>query len=211
MKAFVSWSGTRGRDSAVALREFLPLLLQRLNIFSTTDDIEKGSRWLTEVSSSIKSADLALVCVTPESVNSPWLVYEVGALAATLGPTRIVPILIGMSPVDLTGPLVQFQSCRTERSDFWRLVQLINSLDEPRVPDEMLEKLYEMLWPRLEGTLSAIAAEQTVDAKKAPSARTSDRELMDQMLKRLEAIQQRLANVENNTGRGTPDIPKGEA
>lgn len=46
MKIFISWSGTRSRAMAVALRNWLPDVVQAFKPFMSEEDIEKGRRGL---------------------------------------------------------------------------------------------------------------------------------------------------------------------
>ena len=77
---FISWSGSRSKWVAEALREWLPRILQSARPWMSAADIEKGSRGLNEVSSGLQGMKVGLVCLTPENLNAPWILYEAGAL-----------------------------------------------------------------------------------------------------------------------------------
>ena len=82
------------------------------------------------------------------------MLYEAGALSKSVERSRVVPYLFGFSPRDLQGPLVQFQAAVADRDDTFKLVHAINrALNEGRLPDSLLNDMFDILWPRLEERL----------------------------------------------------------
>jgi hypothetical protein len=43
-------------------------------------------------------------------LNSPWILFEAGALSKSLVNGRVVPFLIDIQPEEMNGPLSQFQA-----------------------------------------------------------------------------------------------------
>jgi len=80
MKVFISWSGERSRIIAEALREWLPAVIQSADAWLSTQDIEKGSRPLDELTKELKGTSLGIVCLTPENLGERWIHFEAGAL-----------------------------------------------------------------------------------------------------------------------------------
>ena len=58
MKIFVSWSGDFSHAVAKALKDWLPNVIQAVEVFLSSEDIAKGSQWFHE---------LASISVRPES------------------------------------------------------------------------------------------------------------------------------------------------
>lgn len=107
---FVSWSGRQGKGLAEALKETI-LDLRNVDAWVSSQDIAFGSAWFKSLDSELKSADGALVCVTSDAINSPWVYFEIGALWARLG--NVKAILFGVDEAVLRqGPLSQIQLAR---------------------------------------------------------------------------------------------------
>jgi hypothetical protein len=188
MKIFISWYGQRSRAVASALREFIPLIFQRAQVFTTIDnDIERGSKWNTEIISYISTADVAVICLTPESLNSPWLTFEAGALSSSIGANKVFPLLIGLSLVDLVGPFTQFQVTSLEKSDIFSLFKMLNKNYDLGLSDSILNQLFETMWPRFESQIKAISSQEEYKSIYNDSSLKTDSE-------RLKAI---MAEIEN--------------
>jgi hypothetical protein len=56
---------------------------QVLHFFSP-QDIESGAFWTEEIRRRLRSASFAIVCVTAENHERPWINYEAGAIAERL-------------------------------------------------------------------------------------------------------------------------------
>lgn len=84
MQLFISWSGERSKAIASAIRDWLPLIIQSVKPWFSPEDIDKGARWLGDLNTQLEKQSVAVICVTPESLNAPWLLFEVGALSKAL-------------------------------------------------------------------------------------------------------------------------------
>jgi hypothetical protein len=88
---------------------------------------------------------------------SPWLNFEAGAISKTINGAKVFPVLQGMSPSDLTGPLAQFQVTRLEMDDFRKLVRSINEVHgDAQAPWERINKTFEHCWSALQKQIEAI-------------------------------------------------------
>jgi TIR domain len=84
MKVFISWSGGVSHRVAVALRDWLPYVLQSVDPYVSSEDIEKGARWSNEVGRELESTSYGILCVTRENLDSRWLNFEAGALSKSM-------------------------------------------------------------------------------------------------------------------------------
>src|SRR5580704_6319798 len=112
MKVFISWSGDASRAIADSLRKWLPGVLQAVRPYFSPDDITKGARWEGEISKELAASRIGLLILTSENIEAPWLLFEAGALAKNLEKSKVCPLLFGVEPTDVKGPLVQFQAAK---------------------------------------------------------------------------------------------------
>ena len=124
MTVFIAWSGDRSLAAARALSDFLPMIMQSVNPRMSEDSLQAGERWATALNRASDESQMAILCVTPENAKSPWLLFEAGALSHSAH--ALLCLLIDISPVDLPGPLSQFQFLTTSRDDILGLVKALN-------------------------------------------------------------------------------------
>src|SRR5262245_54727881 len=98
MKVFLSWSGDLSHKVAMALQGWLPLVIQTLEPFVSTEDIEKGARWSVTLDEQLKLSSYGILCITHENINAPWLNFEAGALSKNV---KISPFLFGIDRSDI--------------------------------------------------------------------------------------------------------------
>ncbi len=181
MKVFISWSGDKSKAVAEALREWLPNMIQTLEPWMSAEDIQKGSRWASDLASQLESSRIGLICLTRDNLYSPWILFEAGALSKTLDKTYVCPYLFDIAPTDYKSPLIQFQATKAEKEDTRRLIHTINrALGDKCLSDDRINVAFEKWWPQLDERLVEIR-------KKGFSPITneekrSDRELLEELL-----------------------------
>lgn len=185
MNIFISWSGAQSRALAEALKDYLPLVIQAATPWFSAEDIDKGARWLPELGAQLAKQSVGIVCVTPDSVRSPWLLFEAGALSKALDASRVCPVLLGVEPAEVTGPLAQFQFTRTTRADIRALLATINKRIEPPLSDRQIDTVHERLWPDLEEKFKSAAAIRGT----APPPARSQIEVLSEVLDRVRALE----------------------
>jgi hypothetical protein len=80
MKVFISWSGSLSKSVAEKLRPWMREIIQGLEPFVSSLDIQKGNLWLTELMNELEGSSIGIICLTKENLNSKWLLFEAGAL-----------------------------------------------------------------------------------------------------------------------------------
>ena len=179
MKIFISWSGPKSEKVGAAIKNWLPNVLQSVQPYFTPSDIEKGARWSEEISKELNESKVGLLCLTRDNINSDWILFEAGALSKTLEESRVCPILFGIKPTDLSGPLKQFQATEIEREDFRRLINVINNcLGENKLFEKTLQTVFNKWWPDLEEALNKINKE----ILQPDQPIRTDREILEEML-----------------------------
>ncbi|HEY2536511.1 MAG TPA: toll/interleukin-1 receptor domain-containing protein [Solirubrobacteraceae bacterium] len=189
MKIFVSWSGDKSRQVAVVLREWLPAVINSVEPFVSSKDIDPGTRWQMEVAGQLESTSYGIVCVTRDNQSAPWLNFEAGALAKVVETGRVVPLAVDLKPSDVTVPLGQFQAQPATEQGIREIVTSINSACASRLSDDLLERAFQKWWPDLSESLSEIEKNSTPGpARNSP--RRSDRELLEEMLNTVRSLAQ---------------------
>lgn len=157
MKVFISWSGSTSHKVAVVLRDWLPSVIQSIEPYVSSEDIDKGTRWSTDISGELHASTYGLVCLTADNVYAPWINFEAGALGKSIDKSRVSPFLFRIKRSEVEGPILQFQSTIFEKSDVLKLLKSINSAcGQDALEEVRLEKAFDVWWPDLEKQLNAI-------------------------------------------------------
>jgi len=158
MKVFFSWSGDVSRQVADTFRSWLPSVLQSVSPYFSPDDLAKGSRWASEISKELNDANFGLLFLTRDNLNAPWLIFEAGCISKNVSDARVFPILLGLKPTDVEGPLTQFQAVEFERESIRSLIEQLNSaLGHLALQPDVLNNVWEKWWPDLEQAVSDIS------------------------------------------------------
>ena len=96
MNVFLSWSGDRSKAVAESLHKLLPMFIHAAKPWFSSEDIGKGSPWLLQLTSELATHSVAIVCLTPENLSAPWLLFEAGALSKALPSTAVCPLLVDL-------------------------------------------------------------------------------------------------------------------
>ncbi len=161
MKVFISWSGDVSRAIAKELFDWLPMVLQSVQPYMSSESIDKGSRWATSIASELEGTSAGIIVLTEDNRQAPWINFEAGALAKVVTDTLLAPLLFGIKPSDVGSPLSQFQVTQFDKHDVLRLVESINkSAGDDALPTQRLERMHDALWPQLEAKVLPILETQ---------------------------------------------------
>lgn len=175
MQVFISWSGERSGDLASSLKNWLPKVLQAVRPWISSTSIDAGIRWSPEVAQALHQIQFGIVCLTPENLREPWILFEAGALSKMVSEARVVPYLLGLEPRELEGPLAQFQAVRADKAGTKSLIQSLNSAASDRaITGEALNETLEMWWPKLEADVQRLLASPVVAEVPRPLRSTED-------------------------------------
>jgi len=178
MDVFISWSGERSHAAAEVLRGWLPMVINAIDPWLSSADIDKGSRWATELSIRMEVSKAGIICLTPSNLRAEWVLFEAGALSKTIKNILVCPFLIDLKPTDLRGPLAQFQAVRaTNKNEVWGLIKTLNEAQEKPLLEKLLGAAFEMWWPALAAQLQNLPLEDS----RVPPQR-SERELLEEIL-----------------------------
>jgi hypothetical protein len=178
MKVFISWSGPLGGQVAEQLRKWLPRVIQSVDVYLSSEDTHKGTRWRDIVGKELESSNYGIICVTPESINSKWLNFEAGALSKRLEGSYVSPFLIRLMPADLedSSPLKQFQmTVHHDYQDVLKLMKSINSASERKLRSEDLEDVFSTWWPKLKDPIGQLIRDHYAKKPAAPGRNTDEK------------------------------------
>lgn len=202
MKVFISWSGLRSKHIAEALSELLRMFFETVEPWMSSNDIEVGQRWASEIAGQLENTKYGIVCVTPENLTAPWINFEAGALAKSVDTGRVVPLLWDVRKVDLsnTGPLSQFQAETVSEDGIRAIVLGLNKrLENPRTED-VLNKLFDKVWPDFKGLLDKMPeADNPVQQE-----HRSTGEVLEELVTVVRSLDNRVSRLDDNLGARTP-------
>lgn len=148
MKIFVSWSGELSQKVAHLLKKWLPCIIQSVEVFYSTDDIEKGENWDSKITGELSECKYGIICLTAENTTAPWINFEAGAIAKALD-SRVTALMINIKPSDIQGPLSRYQATKLDRNDVFQLVSEINNVTENPLAPSVLETAFNALWDNM--------------------------------------------------------------
>ncbi len=151
MNVFLSWSGERSKAVAELLDEWLQCVIQAVEPWMSSKDIDRGSLWFSEINDQLQNTSIGIICLTNENKTKPWILFEAGALAKGLSTNRVCTFLIDLEPTDIGTPLSQFNHTLPDQSGLWELVRTLNtSLKESSLKEKILEQVFEVYWAKFE-------------------------------------------------------------
>lgn len=179
-KVFISWGGDLSKKLAEELKNWLPSVLQFVKPYFTPEDIEKGTRWESNIANELSTSNVGLICLTKDNINRPWILFEAGALSKNLDKANVCTILFNIDSSEITGPLTCFQATKFDKSDFKKLIKTINNTGgELKLDPTILDTVFEMWWPKLEEKINTIIHNYKGETHKEDR---SDRELLEEVL-----------------------------
>jgi hypothetical protein len=196
MRVFISWSGELSRELAEAIRKWLPSALQYVKPYFSPADIEKGSKWASEIFKELSASTVCIIVLTRDNLNSNWIMFEAGAISCTIDKARVCPLIFDIEETDLQGPLAQFQATKFLRQDVRQLFGTINgAAGENKLADSVVEAVFEKWWPDLEHEIQTIIKghKETRSSKDIRSERDLIEELL--LLTRKMAAEQEFAKA----------------
>ena len=153
MKVFVSFSGEKSKRTADALVEFLPKILPTISFVLADTDIAIGERWQQSLERQTDGLNFAILCVSHDNVEKPWLMYEAGQLSRKT--PRLVPYLLNVDPADLKGPLAHLSAVLADKGGTRHLLSIMNDESEEVLPNDVLNRDFESYWPEIKSCLDS--------------------------------------------------------
>ncbi|CDM70069.1 Hypothetical protein CM240_2952 [Clostridium bornimense] len=198
MKIFISWSGEFSQKVASALKEWLPCVIQSIEVFFSTEDIEKGEKWDSKISGELSESEFGIVCLTSQNVSAPWIHFEAGALSKALD-DKVSALMLNVNPSDIKGPLSRFQATKFTKEDFYKLLETINNNNDTKLEESILKRTFEVMWEKINVTINNLIKEYDSESIKNPKKTTEineNREAIEEILQILRNQNNILSNPE---------------
>ena len=180
MKVFLGWSGTRSKETAEVLGDWLWQVIQAIDPWISSD-ILKGARWSEEIADKLEEAKVGIICLTMENLNENWILFEAGALSKTKD-AHVCTFLLDLKPTDIKQPLALFQHTEFEKEDVRKLTHTINQAvedaGEHSLDVKRLDTIFDRFWPDLKERLEEIVKMQSEVRKPI----RSEREILEEIL-----------------------------
>lgn len=209
MKVFLSWSGNMSHKVALVFRDWFPSVIQSIEPYVSSEDIDKGARWSTDIAKELEDSTFGILCVTKENINAPWLTFEAGALSKTMDKSFVSPFLFDIKRSEVDGPILQFQSTIFQKEDIKKLIKTLNkACGEGSIPEARLDKAFEVWYPTLEEELSKI--KETIEpveskgevAKSSTETENISSEILEEILELARSNQKLLRNPDPSITNG---------
>ncbi len=183
MKVFISWSGDTSHKVAKCFRDWLPNVIQAIEPYVSSEDIDKGARWSKDIAQELSDSSYGILCLTKDNIHAPWLNFEAGALSKAMDSSRVSPFLFDLKRSEVNGPILQFQSTIYEKDDTKKLVGGLNQacgdkcLSEPR-----LNEIFDVWWPKLNDSLSEVPKYKQSEGEKPRSGKKATEDILEEVL-----------------------------
>lgn len=191
MKVFISWSGVRSKALAVALKEWVPLILQYAKPWVSEKDISAGERWAQAISGELESSNFGILCITPENINSEWILFEAGALSKSMLDAKVIPLLFGLELSDLSGPLSQFQALKVDQQGVMNVIKAINAVSENKASEATINQLVPALWAQLQQKIDDIPGKAPTGKHTRPQG-----EILEELVSQVRGLGSRMRDLD---------------
>ena len=196
MKVFISWSGERSRKVGELLNEWLQCVLQAVEPWMSSKNIERGTTWFTEIFDQLSDTSIGIICLTQENKNKPWILFESGVLAKGLTSSRVCTFLIDLEPRDLEPPLSQFNHTFVNEESILSLVTTLNArLGDRMLKENVLQAVFNTYYSQFEEKFAKLIQE-TPDT--TPVVERDSNDILNEILMNTRSYEKRISAMEMN-------------
>jgi hypothetical protein len=135
------------REVALLLNEKLRPMLWDTITFMSRENIPSGAEWAGVLAKELQGSLFSIVCLTPQNLNSAWVLYEAGALTSQPQQRLCALLLGGVTVRDIPGPLSRYQSRTWSENEFGQLMRDIGALLDNPPSEKQFDTLWRQHWP----------------------------------------------------------------
>lgn len=156
---FVSWSGPLSHKIGKEFTKWIPTVIPNAKPFISSENLNAGSQWMAKLFEKLGTCKFAVLCLTPDNIASPWMLFEAGAVAKGFDTARVVPLLVNLTTSDLKDPLRGLNAIEFTQDHFRKLVREVNDLSTDPEEWSTVQDRFDGLWQKLESRVRTILAE----------------------------------------------------
>jgi hypothetical protein len=157
MQVYISWSGQRSYRFALLIRNLLRKVIPELEVWVSSEDIQDGARWSSDLIEILNQVTFCLICANPSNQLSPWLQYELGAIAMSVDRYAIRVLLHELTSYSIKGPLSLYDSVQVTKNEFQKLFEdLLANFTRIRLPRFDMVANLDQHWPSFQQDFSEI-------------------------------------------------------
>lgn len=154
MNIFISWAGKKSKFAAQGLKTLIERIDKRHMAWFSDEDMMAGGEWRGELIGRLKDSQFGILCITQESLESSWLLFEAGALGTGMAQGKVCPYLIDVERQQLSEPLGLFQAKEATKEQSRDLILAINyAMRQNALPEQQINSSFEENWPPFEQLL----------------------------------------------------------
>ncbi|MCA9945337.1 MAG: toll/interleukin-1 receptor domain-containing protein [Anaerolineales bacterium] len=147
MNIFISWAGKKSKHAAQGLKALIERVDKRHIAWFSDEDMMAGGEWRGELIGRLKDSHFGILCITQESLESSWLLFEAGALSTGMAQGKVCPYLIDVERQQLSEPLALFQSKEATKEQSRDLIMAINyAMGLDALPEQQINSSFEENW-----------------------------------------------------------------
>lgn len=186
---FISFGCDASKEIANILKDKIPLFIPVVDVFCS-QYIKKGQGWLQEILTNLTHSFFGIICLTPESKEKPWLLFEAGVLYNALTDYTVATLLFNLEKAN--EPLSHFQHTIFRRDDFEKLVLSINkNLKDNAIEERVIKGNFNHNWEILKENIDSVL--HKFDTSKPPVDKAI--ELQD-VFNKIEGVHSLVKNLE---------------
>lgn len=168
----------------------MPLVLDYVEPWVSETDIAAGDRWAQAIGTELEASNFGIICITPENLTSPWVLFEAGALAKSMQDGKVIPLLFGLEFSDITDPLAQFQAKKVDQAGIGEVIQAIEKVSENKNREELIKRRFNGLWADFEKMIKEIPDRAPTEKHMRPQT-----EIMEELVTGVRGLDSRLHEI----------------
>jgi len=178
---FLSWSGSLSCEVATQLREWLPLVVNDVLPWMSSEDIAKGSVWASKIMHQLNTCKIGVVVLTRENLTAPWVLFEAGAIFKAMNDCLVCTVLCDITKTSVPLPLGQFQATELNRDDVLKLCKDVYEALAAGPVDDRIQRRFDKLWPQFEEACDR-AMDRHAAKEEEPPTEPSESVMLEEIL-----------------------------